>query len=262
MSPLVKNLMAAAVAATLSTAAQAAPPPSYVIDPTQPVAGQSQLDLSQQWWQWLLGVPAGTNPNLDPDGSSAGVNNGGNVFFLAGNWGGTSTRTVSVPEGRPVFFPVLNAPYVFTPKETTIGEACLGSSVPDPVACALPYIDMGGATNPYARLDGVDLMTYATYASYRQTSDSLFVVDLPADNVFTALGIPVEAGPHDAVSDGYWVALAPLARGQHVLEFGGENSGFKLDVIDVLNVPEPPTLMIALSALAALALVRRRRAQV
>lgn len=126
MSPLTKALMAAAVAATLSTTAQAAPPASYVIDPTQPVAGQSQLDLSQQWWQWLLGVPAGTNPNLDPDGSSAGVNNGGNVFFLAGNWGGTSRRIVSVPEGRPVFFPVLNAPYVFTPKETTIGEACLG----------------------------------------------------------------------------------------------------------------------------------------
>lgn len=110
----------------------------------------------------------------------------------------------------------------------------------------------------YARLDDVDLLGYP---DYRQKSDSLFVVDLPADNVFTALGIPVEAGPHDAVSDGYWVALAPLARGQHVLEFGGENGGFKLDVIDVLNVPEPPTLMIALSALAALALVRRRRAQ-
>ena len=36
-----------------------------VIDPTQPVEGQSQLALSEQWWQWALGIPAASSPLTD-----------------------------------------------------------------------------------------------------------------------------------------------------------------------------------------------------
>ncbi len=57
---------------------------SSVVDPTQPVAGVSQLELSQQWWQWALGIPASGNPLLDTDGSFAQTNNNGPVFFVAG----------------------------------------------------------------------------------------------------------------------------------------------------------------------------------
>jgi hypothetical protein len=46
--------------------------------------GQSQLALSEQWWQWALGIPAASSPLTDVDGSRANLNNAGSVFFLAG----------------------------------------------------------------------------------------------------------------------------------------------------------------------------------
>ena len=69
-----------------------------VIDPTLPVAGKSQLELSEQWWQWALGIPISSNPISDPDGSFAQVNNNGPVFFVAGNFGGNTTRTFRHPD--------------------------------------------------------------------------------------------------------------------------------------------------------------------
>ena len=110
-------------------------------------------------------------------------------------------------------------------------------------------------SNLYATLDGQPL----TWV--REISTALFDVDVPDGNVLGA-----DPGTYAAVSDGYWVTLAPLPRGQYVLEFGGtmpyNGKDFTVQITDRLNVPEPPTLMIALSALAALALVRRRRVEV
>lgn len=74
-----------------------------VIDPTQPVEGQSQLALSEQWWQWALGIPAASSPLTDVNGSRANLNNAGSVFFLAGG-GGNASRTIEVPAGKPLSF--------------------------------------------------------------------------------------------------------------------------------------------------------------
>lgn len=210
------------------------------------VAATSQAELpSEQWWQWALGVPGAINPMLDETGNRASINNNGSVFFLAGNFGGTSTRTINVPAGVPLFFPVLNNVYVFTPP--TSADDCFWAT--DWVKCGTDAIDMSGATDLHATLNGNPL------SIGRETSTALFTLDLPEGNLFAAT-----PGPYAAVSDGYWVAIAPPARGQYVLAFSGTNGDFSLQVTDTLNVPEPPTLAIALSALAALALFRRRQA--
>lgn len=218
-----------------------------VIDPTRPVEGQSQLSLSEQWWQWALGIPAASSPLADADGSSANLNNTGSVFFLAGGLGGNVLRTIEAPAGKPLFFPILNNIYIFTPE---IGEACDG--VADPVACALPFIDMSGATNLHATLNGQSLLTYP---SYRQTSTVLSTLNLPAGSFWDGV---LNTGDHSFVTDGYWVALEPLARGTYTLAFGGQSSGGTLEVVDVLRVPEPGSLLLALSVLAPLAAWRRR----
>lgn len=221
-----------------------------VIDPTQLVEGQSQLALSEQWWQWALGIPAASSPLTDPDGSRANLNNNGNVFFLAGTLGGSASRTIQAPAGKPLFFPILNNIYVFTPE---VGEACDG--VADPVGCALPYIDMSGATNLHATLNGQDLLTYP---SYRQTSTALSTVNLPAGSFWDGV---LNTGDHAFVTDGYWVALEPLSRGSYTLAFGGEIAGGTLEVVDILSVPEPDSLLLMLSTLAPLAAWRRRAAR-
>jgi hypothetical protein len=81
-----------------------------VIPPGSPVAGISQATLADQWSAWILMTPNANNPlTNDPTGANAGVNNNGPVFRLAGSpGGGFISRTIKVPGGRPLFFPLIN----------------------------------------------------------------------------------------------------------------------------------------------------------
>ena len=222
-----------------------------VVDPTKSVAGSTQLELAEQWVQWALSIDAVSNPLLDTTGASAHVNNNGPVFFVAGNAaGGSSARTFTVPAGKPIFFPVVNAFDLEVPT-----DGC-------DVQCAFTFIPgVGGATGLYATLDGQDLLTFP---SYRQTSTAFFTVDFPA-SLRDAFGFPSQyVGLLDAITDGYWVAVEGLTPGPHTLEFGGTIPElapgylpFTLDVTDTVNVPEPGTLGLLL--LGAVAAYARRR---
>jgi len=232
-------------------------PPQYqVVNPTQHVAGKSQLELSQEWWQWALSIPAPSNPLFDATGALAHTNNNGPVFFVAGNTGGSSVRNFTVPVGKPVFFPLVNSFDLEVPT-----DGC-------DVQCALGFIPgVTGATNLHATLDGNDLLTFP---SFRQTSTAFFTVNLPA-SLRDAFGFPTQyVGALDAVSDGYWVALAGLTPGQHTLVFGGTipelapgAAPFALEVTATINaVPELDTyaLMLAGLGLVSFAAHRRKRA--
>ena len=223
------------------------------VNPTQPVAGKSQLELSQEWWQWALSIPAPSNPLLDTSGAFAHTNNDGPVFFVAGNTGGSSARSFTVPGNTPVFFPLVNAFDLEVPT-----DGCN-------VQCAFSFIPgVAGATNLHATLDGNDLLTFA---SFRQTSTAFFTVNLPA-SLRDAFGFPSQyVGALDAVSDGYWVALAGLTPGQHTLVFGGTipelapgATPFTLEVTATINVvPEPETYALMLAGLGLVGYAARRR---
>src|SRR6059058_3845619 len=66
--------------------------------------------LATRWWQWALGTPASENPLTDTTGQFAAVNQSpsGRIWFLAGNFGGTTVRTITVPKGAALFFPIVN----------------------------------------------------------------------------------------------------------------------------------------------------------
>ncbi len=64
--------------------------------------------LSGHWWQWALSIPAAINPITDATGEFAAVGQSGPVWYLAGNFGGTTVRTVTVPADKALFFPILN----------------------------------------------------------------------------------------------------------------------------------------------------------
>ncbi|MEF8701522.1 MAG: PEP-CTERM sorting domain-containing protein [Candidatus Accumulibacter sp. UW20] len=210
-----------------------------IIAPDQPVAGKSQLEWSQEWWQWALGAPASDNPLLDPDGSLAQVGNNGPVFFVAGSIFGVPTdRTFTVPAGRPIFFPVINNLWIETPP-----IVCF----PD-FPCALDQITpfITDATDLHATLDGQNLLI-PDALGFRQTSSEFFLIALPDDNLF---GAPEDAYP--AVSDGYWVAVEGLSPGPHTLIFGATSGDFLVEVTANLTVPEPGTLgLVLLGALVA-----------
>jgi hypothetical protein len=220
-----------------------------IVPPGQTVAGQTQLFWAQAWFQWVLGIPCESsttctqNPNLDPTGAFAGTNNNGPVFFLAGNFGGSSTRTITVPYGKPVFFPVVNSFFFAFSRNGRYDP----SPCPNPLtlSCALSQVtNVSQATNMTVQIDSTTL-TNTTITSFRQTSKSFFVVCLPNDNVLAFIfGIPIPGhcyfGNHPVwVQDGYYITLSNLSLGTHNLHFHGELAGFSLDVTDTLNVVAP-----------------------
>jgi hypothetical protein len=165
----------------ICTAAHPARAGGQIAQPDQPIAGQSQLFWAQAWWQWLLGIPTSVNPNLDTTGSNASVNNNGPVFFLAGNFGGSSTRTVTVPYGKPVFFPVFNE---FFAAINAHGGFDPKPCAPLTISCAVAQASgpVSKASNMSVTIDNITL-TNADVGTFRQTSTSFFTVALPQDNV-------------------------------------------------------------------------------
>ena len=73
--------------------------------------GLSYSEWSAKWWQWILQVPAATNPNLDATGADCGQGQSGNVWFLAGSFGTLPSpidRHCTIPTGTSVLLAVLD----------------------------------------------------------------------------------------------------------------------------------------------------------
>lgn len=163
-------------------------------------------DWSAKWWQWVLSLPQDVNPLIDQTGEhcAQGQNQTAPVWFLAGTFGGSAERACTLPEGKAILFPVLTSGNVKTdPSET---EEDLRVTTKEAV------------DNPAileASVDGVPLHNLQNY----RAESPLFNVTLPEGNIF---GVPELNS--QAVSDGYWVMLQPLAVGDHSLNFRGADS--------------------------------------
>jgi hypothetical protein len=186
--------------------------------------------LSAEWWQWVLSIPASVNPLVDATGEDCMVGQHGTNWFLAGTFfGGAVTRSCDIPEGATLFFPVINSVGFDTPGQC--GQT-------DPIAAsvyregAAAFID--GATNLSVTLDG------HAAAPMHRTVSPVFEVALPADNLFAGFCTPpLSAGIYSpAIDDGFYVRLKPLAVGSHTLQIHAEqpDAGFVLDVTYNLNV--------------------------
>ena len=62
--------------------------------------------LGAKWWQYLLSVPPNTNPILDDNPCNAKQK--GPYFYLVGTFGGFKERNCTIPQGKSIFFPVVN----------------------------------------------------------------------------------------------------------------------------------------------------------
>ena len=96
-------------AGPLAVSAHAAPP---VVD--LQTCGSSYGEFSARWWQWLLSIPRATSPILDTSGIHCGRGQVDDIWFLAGTFGATVTRSCTVPAGKPIFFALVNTS-VFKP---------------------------------------------------------------------------------------------------------------------------------------------------
>lgn len=248
-------------------AATCAPAFGVVIAPDQPVNGISQAELTARWWQWHVSYPTATNPVLDTTGANAHL--GGDqapiahpgVFFLAGNFSGSESRTVTIASDQSLFFPLIDTVSFMPLFGTTEAEIRADAAA-----------TLGAVSGLFAKLDGVDVALPASAPSlsgYRQQS-ALFPLSIPATSMYADFG--VSPGVYDSVTDGYWLALGPLAVGEHTLQFGASATGtpptypaFGLvqtySITVTAAVPEPGTWATLCAGLVVLGtLVRRRNA--
>ena len=204
----------------------------HVAPPHSTVQGATLAEWSARWWQWALAQPAATNPITDTTGADAGVGQSAKVFFLAGSFSGDPVvRDITLPTGSKVFFPLANAFFLETePTDPPVDEQrrFIAENFIE------PFDEL------YATVDGVPVR--GDLFAHREISPQVMAT-LPADNLFADFG--VEAGSYPLVSDGYWLMLNPLARGEHTITFGGsspddpstpEVEGFSQDITYHINV--------------------------
>lgn len=165
-----------------------------LIPPTVAVAGVSQVEWSARWWQWAFSFADDRSPVADRTGARCASRQGGEVWFLAGTYGSRRVeRECVVPAGRTLFFPLIN----FVAYRAEGGsESCMSLA-----ARAAALTD-----DPSALILEIDGVRFEGLAAHRMATPCF----------------PLEPGTRpDAVGNGYFVAVGPLPKGQHVLNFGG-----------------------------------------
>jgi len=205
-----------------------------VIPPESVAYGRTYGEWSAAWNQWADSIPTAQHPLFDNGPCS--VEQSGPVWFLGGKFcqvGGTCGTTgvrrfCTVPAGKALFFPVLDAENstLETPTLTQIADLRLSTE---------SAID--GTTGLFCEVDGAPI----PHLKERfRVQSAAFGFTLPSDNFFTAVGEgPFSAGTYfPAVDDGVYVMLPPLPHGHHVIHFGGSFAGgvFTLDITYYLTV--------------------------
>ena len=196
-----KTALGIFVSALFCMGAHASSLEDFMVYPSDYVEGKPSSDNANIWWQWTYTMPKDLSPVRDLTGEFCNVGQSGNVWFLAGGYGSSKIqRRCIIPEGKHIFFPVINMVYwpardVSLTCENAKESAALNNDHLLSIEITLNEIS---AWNP---------------ANTRISSE----------NCFDLLGlIPRDLNPakvYPAATDGYWVMLKPLPKGTHTLSF-------------------------------------------
>jgi hypothetical protein len=160
----------------------------------------------ENFWKWILSIPAKDNPINDPTGEKCATgqsNTNSSLFYLAFNNGGISERTCKVPAGKGLFIPVMQLE--LSEKDTpgaTIEELKLSAKT-----------DQDSVNSLYLKI-GDKEYNFEDLRKYRTDTDG-FDVDYADKGIF---GI-VEGGPTTAVADGYYIMTDPLQKGNYTVHY-------------------------------------------
>jgi hypothetical protein len=183
--------------------------------------GSTYGEWSARWWQWLLSIPAATNPNVGGDCTQGQYDD---VWFLPGTFASTATYECAIPAGKPLFFPLINniafKPYGY---ETLLDLRALAAQ------------SINNVTDLQASIDGVSI---PDLFKYRVRSPSFTIIP-PAKGLLPPGQIKVPGNTDACVSDGYWLLIKQnwQAGSIHEIKFYvKQNDGSTKDVTYKLNV--------------------------
>lgn len=163
--------------------------------------GMSYTDWSIKFWQWFLKIPMipPPHPADDPTGAGCSKSQEGPLWYLAGSSGSKQTRNCIVPYGKALLLTPIEVECSFAENPTLKTEAELRS-------CAKS--DQDKVNSLRLIVDGVSLSNVSKY----RVASPLFNLTLPENN---NLGLDPQVT--QAVSDGYWIILEPLTKGNHTI---------------------------------------------
>jgi hypothetical protein len=202
---------------------------SYAFPKTAHPYGKSITAWTQDWWAHMFSFGCDEFPILDEDGSNAIPSTAGPVIFLPGNFGGVTERTITVPHGKAMLFPIVNVLWVYHPcyeiaeEDQWFADGTLEENILE----IFNSIFSQGA-DLSVTLDGY---SFTNLTNYRHTS-GLYSFN-PNAELAGCFGDPCLAETGQLwLTDGYWIMLKPLQRGQHTLNFAGlvQANGFELDI--------------------------------
>lgn len=230
------SIAAAAGAAVIAGGLVATAPHEALADAPGHVSNEQLPQLTAQWEQWALSLPNDVNPLVDTTGAFCAVGQRGPVWFLAGTFfGGTVTRTCTVPEGTTLFFPVINGFAFNTP----------GCGQPDDLNTVkklkqyyYPYVTqfVDKAYNLSATLNGHKIVM-------QRVESQPFAVANPPGNIWGAggcnPGMPLEPGIYSpGIVDGYWATIENLKASPkgYTIYFHGQSGSIVEDITYYLTV--------------------------
>src|SRR5262249_35134375 len=144
----------------------------------------------------------------------------------------TVQRTVTIPPGKAIFFPILN--FEFANKDTPPGgftEAQLRAFAAGP---------LDTATGVYATLDGVSLARQIVRIKSPVFSYALPKFKKATLTFYKSLALAFPGRVDGTISDGSWVYRPPLSnKTSHILQFGGSEPTvpFTLNITYLIRVP-------------------------
>jgi hypothetical protein len=196
------------------------------IDVREP--GRLYNELSGDWWNWAVQFPAAINPILEDDGAvDCTRGQKGKIWFLAGNFGGSSNRECTIPRGKALFFPVINTLWWVPEDGVDVAEVR-----------AIANAQINATTFLEVSIDGVGIEDPFAYRA--QSPPGGFALNFGP--LLGDFGFDPMPDPRDpAVTDGYWILLYPLKKGVHDIRFRSvvgnlDDPDFELDVTYTLTV--------------------------
>jgi hypothetical protein len=207
VTAVVGGLIAAGITIAPARAADA------IIPVNENAYGNTYGEWSAEWWQWVLSIPAAHSPIADTTGKDCAQQQSGPVFYLAGtSGGGAVTRSCTVPAGKALFFPILNALW-----GSAVGDCRPSNPRVDCNIASLRNLAAGSmdSVSLKALIDGQPVENL----HQQRVQSPVLTITFP-DNPAAA------KGPYTPnVSDGYWLLLSPLSTDNHTIYFKGEVTG-------------------------------------
>ena len=166
--------------------------------------GLTYEEWTARWWQWAYSIPKDVNPAYDDTGRYCTQGQSGPVWFLTGTYGHPVDRYCTIPFGKAILFPILNSECSFAEFPNLKTEKELRQCSKE-MEDTVNYLE--------AKVNGIGIKDLGK----SRIQSPLFNFTLAKNNI---LELPPQTTTQ-AVSDGNWVFLKPLAIGKHVIHFKG-----------------------------------------